>query len=98
MRILVLFTASLLAYAADPQSGKALFEKKCGICHATDSSERRIGPGLKGVKEGSLPSQKSSTHDTILKQIDNGGGGMPVFRDLLTREQKEDIVAYVLTL
>jgi mono/diheme cytochrome c family protein len=53
---------------------------------------------LKGTKEGTLPSHKDSTHDAILKQIENGGGGMPVFRELLTRDQKEDLVAYVLTL
>ena len=98
MRAFVLLIASALAYGADPASGKALFEKKCGICHTTDSSERRIGPALKGVKDGSLPSHKDSTHDAILKQIENGGGGMPVFRELLTKDQKEDLVAYVLTL
>jgi len=98
MRTFVLFTASTLVYAADPAAGKALFEKKCAICHATDSSERRIGPALKGVKEGSLPSHKDSTHDAVLKQIENGGGGMPVFRELLTKDQKEDLVAYVLAL
>jgi cytochrome c len=98
MRALILFTASAVAYAADPSSGKALFEKKCGICHATDSSEHRIGPALKGLKEGALPSHKDATHDAILKQIENGGGGMPVFRELLTKDQKEDLVAYVLTL
>lgn len=98
MRPLVLLAVSAVSYAADQPSGKALFEKKCEICHATDSSERRIGPGLKGVKEGTLPSHKDSTHDGILKQIENGGGGMPVFRELLTKEQKEALVAYVLTL
>lgn len=98
MRLLVLLAASAVAYAADPSSGKALFEKKCEICHASDSSERRIGPALKGVKGGTLPSHKDSTHDAILKQIENGGGGMPVFRELLTKEQKEDLIAYVLTL
>ena len=98
MKILILFTASALAYAADPSSGKALFEQKCGICHATESSERRIGPPLKGVKEGHLPSHKNATHDTVFEQIENGGGGMPIFRELLTKEQKEAITAHVLTL
>jgi cytochrome c len=98
MKILMLFTASALAYAGDPYSAKALFEQKCAICHATESSERRIGPGLKGVKEGHLPSHKNATHDTVFEQIENGGGGMPVFRELLTKEQKEAITAYVLTL
>jgi len=81
-------------------SGKELFESKCSVCHATETSERRIGPSLKGVHEGKLPDGigKKATHDNILKQINNGGNGMPVFRELLTDEQKEAIVAYVLTL
>jgi cytochrome c len=98
MRALVFFAASALACAADPSAGKALFESKCGVCHATESSERRVGPALKGVKEGTLPSHKNTSHDAILKQIDDGGNGMPVFRELLTKDQKEDLVAYVLTL
>jgi cytochrome c len=97
MKILILFTASALAYAADPSSGKALFDQKCAICHATESSERRIGPALKGVKEGHLPSHENATHDRVFGKIEKGGGGMPVFRELLTKEQKEAITAYVLT-
>jgi cytochrome c len=98
MKGLLLFAASAFAFAGDPSSGKALFEKKCAVCHATDSPERRIGPSLKGVKEGHLSSHRDATHDIILKQIEDGGGGMPVFRELLSKEQKEDIVAYVLGL
>jgi cytochrome c len=93
-----IWTTGSLAYAGDPATGKVLFESKCAICHAADSSERRVGPALKGTKEGTLPSRKDSTHDAILKQIENGGGGMPVYRELLTKTQKEDLVAYVLTL
>jgi mono/diheme cytochrome c family protein len=98
MRFSILLTACALARAADPSAGKALFEAKCGVCHASESSERRIGPALKGVKDGTLPSHKNTSHDAILQKIDDGGGGMPVFRELLTKEQKEDIVAYVMTL
>jgi cytochrome c len=98
MKNLLLLTASVLAYPADPSSGKMLFESKCGICHATDTSERRMGPGLRAAKEGTLPSHKNATHDVILEQIQDGGGGMPAFRGLLTKDQKEDLVAYVLTL
>jgi cytochrome c len=98
VKALLLFAVSVLAFAGDASSGKALFEKKCAICHASDTAERRIGPALKGVKEGHLPSHKDATHDAVLKQIEDGGGGMPVFRELLTSEQKEDVVAYVLGL
>jgi mono/diheme cytochrome c family protein len=96
----LLFCAVTIAQAAESVDGKALFDKKCAACHATETAERHIGPSLKGVKDGKLPDGigKEATHDNILRQIDNGGNGMPVFRDLLTQEEKEAIVKYVLTL
>jgi mono/diheme cytochrome c family protein len=103
MKAAALFLAAGMAAAQsapDVAEGKKLFEKKCATCHATETEEHRIGPSLKGVKEGRLPDAigKKATHDNILKQIDEGGGGMPVFRDLLTAHEKENIIAYVLTL
>lgn len=98
--VLFLSTFPFVQSIAEPLDGKQLFDKKCSVCHAADSAERRIGPSLKGVKEGKLPDAIGTlaTHDSILKQINNGGNGMPVFRELLTKEEKEAIVAYVLTL
>ena len=99
MRMLIaLLYLSMLASAQDPAEGKKLFETKCGVCHSTDTPELRIGPSLKGAKSGMLSSGKYANHATILKRIDEGGNGMPVFRDLLTKEQKENIISYVLTL
>jgi len=99
MRILAgLLSLSALAFAQDPGEGKKLFEIKCGVCHSTDTEELRIGPSLKGAKTGMLSSGKYANHATILKRIDEGGNGMPVFRELLTKEQKENIISYVLTL
>ena len=99
MRILIsLLCLSALAFAQDPVEGKKLFEIKCGVCHSTDTPETRIGPSLKGAKTGTLSSGKYANHATILKRIDEGGNGMPVFRELLTKEQKENIISYVLTL
>lgn len=97
MKLTLLLAVAIAAQAAD---GKALFEKKCAACHATETTERHIGPSLKGVKDGKLPDAigKEATHDTVLHQIDNGGNGMPVFRNLLTQDEKEAIVKYVLTL
>jgi mono/diheme cytochrome c family protein len=100
MKVTLLLFCAILAQAAESVDGKALFEKKCAVCHATDTTDRRVGPSLKGVKDGKLPDGfgREATHDNVLHQIDNGGNGMPVFRDLLTQEEKEALVKYVLTL
>src|SRR3954471_8343811 len=94
--IVVLVSASA-AFGAD---GKALFEKKCGFCHASTTDERRVGPSLKGLKNGVMPDAigKAASDENILKKIEDGGGGMPVFRDLLTKEEKAAIVSYVMRL
>jgi mono/diheme cytochrome c family protein len=86
------------AASGDPAKGKEVFEAKCMVCHNPDSKEKKIGPGLQGVKDGKLPSGKDANHETVLANINAGGNGMPAFKDLLTDEEKEDVVAYVLTL
>ncbi|MBI3698123.1 MAG: cytochrome c [Acidobacteria bacterium] len=86
------------AASGDVAKGKDLFEAKCMVCHNPDSKDKKIGPGLQGVKDGKLPSGKNATHDVILEVVDAGGGGMPAYKELLTDEEKEDVIAYVLTL
>jgi cytochrome c len=82
----------------DAAAGKDLFEGKCSVCHNADSAEKKIGPGLKGVKDGKLPSGKPATHDGMLEQLNTGGGAMPPYKDILTDEEKENVIAYVMTL
>ena len=79
-------------------AGKSLFDAKCEVCHSANTNERRIGPALKGVKDGKLPSGKTASAETISEQLNTGGGGMPVFRELLNDEEKANIAAYVMTL
>ena len=82
----------------DVAKGKEIFEGKCIVCHNPDDNEKKIGPGLKGVKAGKLPSGKAATHDVILGIVNEGGGGMPAYKELLTDAEKEDVIAFVLTL
>jgi len=86
------------AVAGDVAKGKDLFEGKCMVCHNPDSNEKKIGPGLKGVKDGKLPSGKEATYAVIIEIVNAGGGGMPAYKDLLTDEEKNDVIAYVMTL
>jgi mono/diheme cytochrome c family protein len=84
--------------SGDAGAGKDVFEARCWDCHNPDSKEKKVGPGLQGVKDGKLPSGKESTHDNILENINKGKGDMPPFKDLLTDQEKEDVIAYVMTL
>ena len=102
--VLVLSVALLgvPAFAAegdgDAAAGKELFDTKCAICHNADSKEKKIGPGLQGVKDGKLPSGNDATYDNLLKNLNEGGGGMPAFEKLITDEEKDNVIAYVMTL
>ena len=103
--IATIFTVALLipfASAAqgdgDAAKGKELFDGKCSACHNADSAEKKIGPGLKGISQGKLPSGKDATYENLLNNLNAGGGGMPAFEKLLTGEEKDHVIAYVLTL
>lgn len=82
----------------DPAKGQEIFEAKCALCHETESKEKKIGPGLQGIKDGKLPSGKDATYENIMKNLNEGGNGMPAFEKLLADEEKENVVAYVMTL
>jgi mono/diheme cytochrome c family protein len=87
------------AAAGNAENGKAVFEKnQCSVCHKTDSNEKTIGPGLKGIKDGKLPSGKDATYENILQNLDTGGGGMPSYKDRLSQTEKDDVIAYVMSL
>ncbi len=82
----------------DAAAGKEIFETKCIVCHNADSKDKKIGPGLAGVKDGKLPSGKDATYDAILENLNKGGGGMPAFEKLMSDEEKDNVIAYVATL
>jgi mono/diheme cytochrome c family protein len=98
MALVMSFGGTLHAADGNVEDGKELFETKCSVCHNADSKEKKIGPGLQGIKAGKLPSGKDTTHENVMENLNKGGGGMPAFEKLLADQEKADIVAYVLTL
>lgn len=82
----------------DPAKGKTVFEN-CAVCHRADSTEAKMGPGLKGLfKRAKLKNGQKVTETTVLARIDEGGGGMPGYKDMLTDGEKNDLIAYLKTL
>lgn len=87
------------AFAADAKKGAMTFETSCSVCHNADSTEAKVGPGLKGLyKKAALNNKKKPSDATITAIINDGGNGMPGFGDQLTPAEKMDLLAYLKTL
>ena len=104
-RIRIILTAgalaagSTLAYAAgSADKGKEVFDQ-CSVCHNADSTEQKIGPGLKGLfKHDKLVNGKPVSEANVRAKIDEGGNGMPAYKDILSAQEKDDVIAYLKTL
>ena len=98
-----LFVVVVLAWGAakdgDAKKGGALFAQQCVTCHNANSNEKKLGPGLKGLfKMTKLANGKKVTEQNIRAQIDNGGNGMPPYKDMLSDQEKDNLIAYLKTL
>jgi cytochrome c len=86
------------AVAGDAEKGKETFEQ-CGACHNTDTDEKKMGPSLKGLyKKDKLHNGKAVTDANVKAVIDKGGNGMPPYEELLSVEEKANVIAYLKTL
>lgn len=87
------------AAAGDPGKGKELFDEQCSVCHETASTEKKMGPGLKGLfKRDKMTNGKKPTVENVTKVIQEGGNGMPAYADILSKEELEHVLAYLKTL
>jgi cytochrome c6 len=72
----------------DADDPKSLFTTNCGSCHvlADAGTSGTIGPNL---------DQSKPALQAAIRQIENGGGGMPAFGDRLTEEQIRALAEYI---
>jgi cytochrome c len=88
----------LPAGKGDAAKGKEVFEQ-CGVCHNADSEEKKMGPGLKGLfKHDKMVNGKKPTEANVRARIDEGGNGMPAYKEMLSDQEKDDLIAYLKTL
>ncbi len=93
-------TMSGAAKPGDAAKGKDTFSSNCDVCHNTDSAETKVGPGLKGLfKRANLNNKKKVTDANVMELINKGSpAGMPGFEDLLSDQERADVLAYLKTL
>jgi cytochrome c len=91
-------TAGQKPAKGDPAKGKEAFEQ-CAVCHNVDTDETKMGPSLKGLfKRKTLKNGKPVNDANVLAQINSGGNGMPAYADMLSADDKANILAYLHTL
>ena len=98
----VALTGSVLLFGSakkpDAAKGKEVFDQ-CSVCHNADSSEKKMGPGLKGLfAKDKLANGKKPTEANVKAKIDEGGNGMPAYKEMLSDDEKADVLAYLKTL
>jgi len=82
----------------DPEKGKEVFQQ-CSVCHNADSEEKKMGPGLKGLfAREKMTNGKKPTEANVREKVDEGGNGMPAYKEMLSEEEKDDLIAYLKTL
>ena len=91
--------------AGDAAKGQVLFKQNCDLFHYPDRTDKKLGPGLKGLfslKE--LPSShKPVTEENVRAQIEAGSPDakpmpMPPFKDKLKPAEMDALMAYLKTL
>ena len=100
--VCTLLFGSVSMYAqkkGDAAKGKDVFEQ-CAVCHNADSTEKKMGPGLKGMfKKAKMDSTGKPVNDAnVMGKINEGGNGMPAYKDMLTDDEKANLLAYLKTL
>jgi mono/diheme cytochrome c family protein len=68
--------------------GKSVFTDNCASCHTLEAAgaSGTVGPNLDELKPPKA---------IVQKQVENGGGGMPAFKDTLTPEQISAVATFV---
>jgi len=93
-------TAPPAAGEGDAAKGKVIFDQQCGLCHDALSTNKKMGPGLKGLYQAPKLSTngKPVTDANVLEKINTGGNGMSPYRDMLSDAEKANLIAYLKTI
>jgi mono/diheme cytochrome c family protein len=84
-----------MAQAQDPQSGAQWASNVCAECHATRTGQAR-SPNGRAPTFVELANTPGMTTPALTVALTTPHAGMPMF--VLTSEQRQDIIAYILRL
>lgn len=89
-------TAAISRTASLVDAGRIVFNQRCEICHFSESSARKIGPGLKGLfTRTRFASGSKISEASVAGVIRDGGKDMPGYSDVLKSGQIQALIAYL---
>jgi mono/diheme cytochrome c family protein len=81
-------------HTTPPESGAQIFQKNCAACHSLLPGHAQRGPSLRGYFARSPQPKIEQAQKAIL----DGGPFMPPFRERLSSEEIDVVIAYLKTL
>lgn len=91
--IILLFSFTETAIAADLVDGAKVFSANCTACHIGGGN---VINSAKTLKKEALEQFQMASLEAIKTQVKNGKAAMPAFGARLTADQIENVAAYVL--
>ena len=97
----------LAVQAQDAAAGKEIYEQYCALCHGPEgkgdgSLSANLDPKPRNHTDGAYMNTLTDAH--LLKVVGEGGAAaglspiMPAWKDILSAQQIQDVVAFVRTL
>ncbi|MDO8210586.1 PQQ-binding-like beta-propeller repeat protein [Conexibacter sp. CPCC 206217] len=72
----------------DADAGRSIFTSNCSVCHGLTGRGGNGGPDLTAIAE-------AKQMPAVIRQVTEGGGGMPAFGGQLTNDEIANVAAYV---
>jgi mono/diheme cytochrome c family protein len=88
------FVSSARANNADDDAAAQAFKSNCVVCHGADGTGTATGKSLKAPDLHSDTVQKMTTAQ-LVATVTDGKNNMPPFKNTLSKDQIDGLVAYV---
>jgi mono/diheme cytochrome c family protein len=92
---LVLFLVALVPALSVAQDGAAIFKSKCAMCHGPDGSGKTAMGEKLNIRDLRSAEVQKQTDAELSQIVTKGKNKMPPYDGKLTKEQIDQLVAYV---
>lgn len=92
---LVLFLVALVPALSVAQDGAAIFKSKCAMCHGPDGSGKTAMGEKLNIRDLRSAEVQKQTDAELSQIVTKGKNKMPPYDGKLTKEQIDQLVAYL---